>query len=113
MAKQFTTNSTDEKVIESSQKKVSKKKLLEEEDVRSVLKMDSGRRYIWKILERCGIFRSGFVGGTEQLFFLDGRRDIGQQVLNDILNVDPFIFTQMVEENSNGKRRSKRSRDSN
>jgi len=104
--KPYTANSTDEKSIESSKKRVSQKKLLEESDVKSVLELDSGRRYVWRLLERCGIFRSGYVGGSEQLFFIEGRRDIGQKILNDILEIDPIIFTRMVEENKNGRRRT-------
>ena len=59
-----------------------------------------GRAYIWRLLERCGVFSSGYQGEGQPFdaIFRDGRRSVGQEVLTEILTHYPRAFTLMQTE---------------
>ena len=68
-------------------------------DLRAVLSSVSGRRFIWRLLERGGVFRSSFNAESDSYTaFNEGRRNLGLLVLNDILETDPDAFTLMQRE---------------
>ena len=68
-------------------------------DLRAVLSSVSGRRFIWRLLERGGVFRSSFNAESDSYTaFNEGRRNLGLLVLNDILEADLDAFTLMQEE---------------
>lgn len=49
-------------------------------DMGILLGTRSGRRFIWRLLSECGIFRTSFTGNNTT-FFNEGRRDIGLKFL--------------------------------
>lgn len=68
-------------------------------DLRAVLSSVSGRRFIWRLLERGGVFRSSFNTESDSYTaFNEGRRNLGLLVLNDILEADLDAFTLMQRE---------------
>lgn len=68
-------------------------------DLRAVLSSVSGRRFIWRLLECGGVFRSSFNAESDSYTaFNEGRRNLGLLVLNDILEADPDAFTLMQRE---------------
>lgn len=68
-------------------------------DLRAVLSSVSGRRFIWRLLERGGVFRSSFNAESDSYTaFNEGRRNLGLLVLNDILEADLDAFTLMQRE---------------
>ncbi len=71
----------------------------ETNDLRAVLSSASGRRFVWRLLERSGVFRSSFNAVSDSYTaFNEGRRNLGLRVLNDILEADPDAFTLMQKE---------------
>lgn len=71
----------------------------ETNDLRAVLSSVSGRRFIWRLLERGGVFRSSFNAESDSYTaFNEGRRNLGLLVLNDILEADLDAFTLMQRE---------------
>ena len=71
----------------------------ETNDLRAVLSSVSGRRFIWRLLECGGVFRSSFNAESDSYTaFNEGRRNLGLLVLNDILEADPDAFTLMQKE---------------
>lgn len=70
-------------------------------DLRAVLSSASGRRFVWRLLERSGVFRSSFNAVSDSYTaFNEGRRNLGLRVLNDILEADPDAFTLMQRESA-------------
>ena len=67
------------------------------EDVKAILKTKEGRRFVWKILEACGVYRSSMTGNS-LTFFNEGKRDIGLQVLADVMDANPEAFLVMQRE---------------
>lgn len=67
-------------------------------DVRAILKTPEGRRYLRKLLGKCGIFRSSFTPNSNLTAFNEGKRDIGLEVLIEINEADGSAFAQMQNE---------------
>ena len=58
-----------------------------------------GRRVVWSLLDRAGVFRSSFAGSSEQTAFNEGQRNIGLIYLDLILTHAPDAHSTMVDEN--------------
>ena len=67
-------------------------------DLRSVLKSSEGRRFVWKMLSECGVFRASFSLNAMQTAFAEGRRDIGIMLVKELDEADPGAYAQMQRE---------------
>jgi hypothetical protein len=68
------------------------------DDLRRVAATPEGRRFLWRLLGRAGIFRLSFVGDAAGTAFREGERNMGLWVLNDLLSLCPERFRQMMDE---------------
>jgi hypothetical protein len=73
----------------------------EANDVRSLLNSEEGRRYLWRLLSRCRVYKSSFTGSSET-FFLEGQRHVGLAILDDIMDAEPDAYLLMIKENRKG-----------
>jgi len=71
----------------------------EEGDLRKVLSIPEGRRFVWKMLSRAGVFRSSFTGNSHT-FFNEGKREIGLGMFEDVMTVNSEMFVKMQKENA-------------
>ena len=62
---------------------------------RSVLATYEGRAVLWKALERCKIFRFGFVGDSNLLHFNEGERSRGGWIMDELFQSDPTAYAKM------------------
>lgn len=74
----------------------------------AVLKLatsDEGRRFIYHVLDICGIHTSSFTGNS-QTFYLEGRRSVGLEIIGLMEIVDPRLYPKLLltmqEETTNG-----------
>lgn len=70
---------------------------LANEDMKWLMGSKRGRRIVWRILERTGIFRSSFTGNSET-FFREGMRNVGLVLMAQINQACPESYTTMVKE---------------
>lgn len=70
---------------------------LEKNDLVWLMSQERGRRFIWRLLSRAGVFQSSFTGNSGT-FFNEGRRDIGLWVLSSIMASCPEDFIKMLTE---------------
>ena len=56
-----------------------------------------GRRFIWRMLETTGVYRSSFTGNSET-FFREGARNVGLKLIADIHEFAPDAYPMMLEE---------------
>ena len=56
-----------------------------------------GRRFMWRMLEVTGVYRSSFTGNSET-FFREGARNVGLKLISDIHEFAPDAYTTMLEE---------------
>lgn len=62
-----------------------------------------GRKWIWDLLEICGVMRTSFTGNALTGAFNEGRRDVGNQLLTQVIEARPEFFGEMVKETKNGR----------
>ena len=62
-----------------------------------------GRRVIWELLERGGVFKISFTGNSET-FFNEGKRQIALSLLEDVMESRPDAYLQMSKEAKEGEK---------
>lgn len=72
-------------------------------DLQAIMQSRSGRRFMWGLLSKCGVFQTSFTGNSTT-FFNEGRRDIGLQYIKDLNLHCLDEYQQMVREANEGKR---------
>jgi len=97
---------------EEQEKRLENEKLEREillNDVRHVLSSVQGRRFVWRILDMAGVYRSSFTGNSTT-FFNEGARNIGLRVLSDVMDAKPEAFLLMQQEDKKRKERKANAR---
>lgn len=56
-----------------------------------------GRRFMWRMLDRTGVFRNPFTGNSET-FFRCGEMNVGQKLMADMTAFSPEAYLLMIEE---------------
>jgi len=69
----------------------------EVEDLKWLMGHKQGRRFVWRLLEKAGVYRTSFTGNSET-FFREGMRNIGLFVLSEVMEVTPEQFAMMLKE---------------
>lgn len=69
----------------------------EVEDLKWLMAHQSGRRYVAKLLEITGIYRSSFTGNSET-FFREGQRNVGLRIVGEIHEHCPDAYVKMLKE---------------
>jgi len=95
--KPFVNNAANQDQIKNAEIKSKLNQDQVDADLRFLLSTDQGRRYIWRVLEVCGIYKSSFTGSSET-FFLEGQRNVGLKLLSDIMRVDPDSYIKMYKQ---------------
>lgn len=66
-------------------------------DLRILLDQPAFRRFVWRYLKVCSVFKTTFTGDT-QTFFNEGRRDIGCRLLADVTDARAEAYVEMMNE---------------
>ncbi len=66
-------------------------------DLAEIVKTESGRRWVYSILERCHVFHPVMTGNS-YTFFNDGMRQIGLMIIEELAGVDRDLFGKMFAE---------------
>lgn len=84
-------------------------RLLEIDDFKFVMEDKRGRRFIWRLLEKCGVFHSSYTGDSGT-FFKEGQRNVGLVHLALIHEACPEKYSLMLKEQREYGRRKHRGR---
>ena len=76
---------------------------VELDDFRWVMEDKRGRRFMWRLLTKAGVFRTSFTGNSET-FFREGQRNIGLMVMDLIHEACPEKYAVMHKEQRNNGR---------
>lgn len=71
-------------------------------DLRVVLSSQHGRRFLWRLLAHCGMYRTSFTG-TSETFFLEGQRNVGIWLHGELEEADVESILSMMKENRKGE----------
>lgn len=84
----------------ASEAKDRQKKLSREQDAadfKVLLSTPAGRRFMWRMLEECGVYRSTFRPNSEAAF-LEGKRAVGLFLLAQVHDLCPERLVEMLLE---------------
>lgn len=79
------------------------KRLIEIEDFKWVMAHKQGRRFVWRLLEQYGVFRSSFRTDALEMAFLEGQRNDGLRLMADIHEHAPDRYVEMLGEQRNAR----------
>lgn len=91
------TNVSKTDSVKSADNKHKRARDIELDDVKWILSTPQGRRFMWRYLGECGVFKSSFVG-QYQTFFNEGERNIGLKLLADVNDAHPEAYVLMMKE---------------
>lgn len=69
------------------------------EGLKKLLASYNGRRLLWEWLSICGIFHNPFTTNALQTAYNAGKMEMGQQILQHIIEVDDMAYLKMMQEN--------------
>lgn len=92
-----TYNAADEEQVKTRKRKDEQIRDREMHDMRTVMSTVEGRRFVWRLLERAGVFRTSFTGNSTT-FFNEGQRNMGLIVLADVHEACAEQYIVMMNE---------------
>lgn len=69
----------------------------EVDDVKWLMAHKQGRRFVSRLLDKAGVYRTSFTGNSET-FFREGQRNLGLFVLSEVMEFAPEQHAQMLKE---------------
>ena len=88
----------DRRHVERREKTAKTARLQRNEDFRWLMGDLRGRRFVWDLLAKAGLFRSSLGISPELTAFNEGRRDLGLAVLADMMRLCPGQYARMQAE---------------
>ncbi len=88
-------NVADEEQIKAAKKKERRKDQQEIEDVKEILRTKPGRRFFWRYMAKCNVF-SSVRGPSPNIYFQEGFRQVGLDIMSDIINANPNALIEMM-----------------
>ena len=67
-------------------------------DLREILELSAGRRFLWRLLERAGAFRSIWEQSA-RIHYNAGQQDFGHFIMGEITEANEELLFQMMREN--------------
>lgn len=86
---------------------------IEISDLKKLMGMKEGRRFMWRLLSDSGVYRTSFATNGLQMAHLEGQRVIGLKWLAEIMDHCPEQFNVMTMEQAANAKRSRSSRSGN
>jgi len=71
----------------------------EKNDLHWLMSKKQGRRIMYRLLDRAGVFTTSFNTNAMTMAFNEGRRNEGLALTNDIMGATPELWQQMIVEN--------------
>ena len=96
-----TFNAADEEQVKTRKRKDERVRERELNDLRVVMATVEGRRFVWRLLEKAGVFRTSFTGNSTT-FFNEGMRNMGLMVLGDVHEAAADAYIMMMNESKEG-----------
>jgi len=82
--------------IEAGEERLSREQ--EKSDLCWLMGNKQGRRFMWRLLGAAGVFHSSFNTNNAVMAFSEGKRNLGLQQLNNIMEHCPSHYNTMLDE---------------
>jgi len=97
-------NIADKQKVKTAEAKAEDIRKRELNDIRTVLSNDSGRRLLWRLMERCKAFGSVYAQLPNDTYYNCGQQDIGHFLMSEVTAADPNLLFKMIKDNKKGTR---------
>lgn len=67
-------------------------------DLRLICGTEHGRRFIWRLIEQSGVWRSTYTGEALSAAFAEGKRNTGLMIFSDVMEACPDQYLAMAGE---------------
>lgn len=101
MEKALVKNAADKTQVKDASRKERFSRDDQLSDIREVLASISGRRFVWRVLEKCQTFGSVWEPSAK-IHYNSGQQDIGHFILAEITQADENLLFKMMTENKKG-----------
>lgn len=105
MADRRPDNAADPAQIRGAERRRRRLDLREEDDLRHVASTIAGRRFLGRVLDRCGLNRSSLDDSTMRTFQYEGERNIGLWLKLQLDRLNDDTLLTMLQEKLNLARR--------
>lgn len=102
--KPFVKNAADLQQVAEADGKSKRGRDRELNDVRFLLSLPEGKRFLWRYLGICRLFETSFRMSAEMAYF-EGIRSVGLKLLADITESNPQAFVDMMKEAGDAKKK--------
>lgn len=93
---------TDLRALETSQAAANEERQrarqIEIDDFRWLMKSKQGRRFVWRMLEQAGMFRTSFSMNGLEMAKNEGQRNVGIMLMAEITTTCPEQYFVMIKE---------------
>jgi len=100
--KPLVKNAADAKQVKSAGIKSRLQKKEQLADMRALLEMPQARRFFWRFLSRCGLFSSSYDPNPNTVYFKEGARNIGLELMAEINRANPTVLVEMMTQQATG-----------
>ncbi|HXH24035.1 MAG TPA: hypothetical protein VNI78_02225 [Vicinamibacterales bacterium] len=98
-------NAADPKAVKERKRKEKREDEQAQEDLRELLRHPFGRRHLWRMLQKCHVWRSSFHPSGQQFAANEGRRSVGVELMSEIIEADPQAWIDMQQERLDEERK--------
>jgi hypothetical protein len=91
-------NAADRRHVRLAQKEAKREDTERKEIIMGLMSLPAGRAWMLARLESCHIFAPSFARNALDMAFAEGERNVGLQLLNDIMSACPDRYTEMMHE---------------
>lgn len=95
-------NAADESQVRDAEGKMKRARTGDLEDVRFLLTLPQGRRFIWRLLSHCSVFESIW-HPSALIHHNAGRQDVGHFILREVNDANAEAMIEMMKENKKEK----------
>lgn len=86
--------------IEETELDAKEKRIAELKDICAVLSTKAGRRFLWRLMGRCGVF-SSVKHPARSIEYRAGEQDMGHFIMAEIAEADQNLLFKMMKDNKN------------
>lgn len=94
MAEKFDPEQIAARQRAAAQKRIER----ERDDLVAVMSSAEGRRLVWRLLERAGVFRISYSADSDLTIFNEGQRNQGLRLFTDAQEFCPKLYLTMAQE---------------
>jgi hypothetical protein len=97
LKKAYVGNAADAEQVQEADRKERFEVKTQVKDLKAILSTQEGKRFIWRMVEQCGVYRGGFLPRDESIF-RDGEQNIGIWLLAQVTEANPNALIEMMKQ---------------